>query len=125
MTDYRNDTADRALNGRAARLALQTAVLMSRRGDAWQTDLVDISATGVRLARPARWQGQAGEIWVIDLLASRAASIHVMAEVVRVGADSIAFAFTQIPDDTQQQLWALLGRCADATEPWADDGSTG
>ena len=53
---------------RHARMARQTAVLMSLRGSVWQTDLADISATGVRLERPEQWHGSPGEVWVLDML---------------------------------------------------------
>ena len=70
---------------RHARMPRQTAVLMSRRGDVWQTDLVDISATGVRLSRPTGWPARPGDVWVLDMLFGDQAKVHVMAEVARVG----------------------------------------
>lgn len=110
---------------RHARMLRQTAVLMSRRGDVWQTDLVDISATGVRLSRPAGWQARTGDVWVLDMLFGDKVNVHVMAEVVRVGEQFIALAFARIPEDTQQALWTLLGGYADALEPWDEgDGNT-
>lgn len=106
---------------RHARMVRQTAVLMSRRGDVWQTDLADISATGVRLARPSGWHGQAGDVWVLDMLFGDQVNVHVMAEVVRITDQSIAMAFARIPEDTQAALWELLGGYADTLEPWDDD----
>lgn len=107
---------------RHARMVRQTAVLMSRRGDVWQTDLADISATGVRLARPDAWRGQAGEVWVLDMLFSDDVNVHLMAEVMRVDDASIGLAFARIPEDTEQALWTLLGGYADTLEPWTEDG---
>lgn len=106
---------------RHARMVRQTAVLMSRRGDVWQTDLADISATGVRLARPMEWHGHAGDVWVLDMLFSDDVNVHVMAEVVRVTGTHIALAFARIPEDVQAALWNLLGGCADTLEPWDGD----
>lgn len=103
---------------RHARMVRQTAVLMSRRGDVWQTDLEDISATGVRLARPSGWHGQPGDVWVLDMLFGDDVNVHVMAEVVRVGGEHIAAVFARIPEDTQEALWNLLGGYADTLEPW-------
>jgi hypothetical protein len=108
---------------RHARMPRQTAVLMSRRGDVWQTDLIDISATGVRLSRPDGWQARPGDVWVLDMLFGDQANVHVMAEVARVGEQFIALAFARIPEDTQQALWALLGGYADTLEPWDEDAS--
>ena len=106
---------------RHARMVRETAVLMSRRGDVWQTDLADISATGVKLARPDGWHGETGDCWVLDMLFADDVNVHVMAEVVRIAPDHIALAFARIPEDTQQALWALLGGYADTLEPWDED----
>ncbi|HEX7325921.1 MAG TPA: PilZ domain-containing protein [Rhodanobacteraceae bacterium] len=107
---------------RHARMLRQTAVLMSRRGDIWQTDLADISATGARLARPAEWHGQPGEVWVLDMLFGADINVHVMAEVVRVSTAHVALSFARIPPETEHALWELLGGYADTLEPW-DDGA--
>lgn len=98
----------------------ETAVLMSLRGVVWQTDLADISATGVRVARPAQWQGEPGEVWVLDMLFGNDVNVHVMAEVVRVTDQFIAFAYARIPEEVQQRLWDLLGGYADTLEAWAE-----
>ena len=105
---------------RHARMVRQTAVLMSLRGSVWQTDLADISATGVRLARPAQWHGVPGEVWVLDMLFDTEVNVHVMAEVVRVTDGFIALAYARIPEDAQQSLWNLLGGYADELEPWKE-----
>lgn len=106
---------------RHARMPRQTAVLLSRRGDVWQTGLTDISATGARLSRPEGWHGQPGEVWVLDMLFGDHANVHVMADVVRVAEAFIALSFERIPEDTQQTLWALLGSYADTLEPWEEE----
>lgn len=106
---------------RHARMVRQTAVLMSRRGDVWQTDLADISATGVRLARPEGWHGGTGEVWVLDMLFGEQVNVHVLAEVARVTEHFVALAFARIPEDTQAALWSLLGGYADTLEPWDED----
>lgn len=106
---------------RHARMVRQTAVLMSQRGSVWQTDLADISATGVRLARPEQWHGEPGDVWVLDMLFGTDVNVHVMAEVVRVSEQFIALAYARIPEDAQQALWQLLGGYADTLEPWDDD----
>lgn len=115
------DQADARM--RHARMVRRTAVLMSRRGDVWQTDLVDISATGVRLARPASWHGQIGDVWVLDMLFGEDLNVHVMAEVARVTSHHVALAFARIPGDVQQALWNLLGGYADSLEPWDEDAA--
>lgn len=109
---------------RQARMACDAAVLMSRRGDVWQTDLADISATGVRLSCPRGWRGRSGEVWALDMLLGDDVNVHVMAEVVRVDPEHIALAFARIPEDAQHALWTLLGRYADTLEKWRDGGPT-
>ncbi|HET7610704.1 MAG TPA: PilZ domain-containing protein [Rhodanobacteraceae bacterium] len=117
--DYNTDrTVDHV---RHARMVRETAVLMSRRGDVWQTDLADISATGVRLARPTEWHGNPGDVWVLDMLFSDDINVHVMAEVVRVTAAHVALAFARIPEEVQVSLWNLLGGYADTLERWDEE----
>lgn len=120
VSDYKPDRSaeDRV---RHARMVRETAVLMSQRGDVWQTDLANISATGVRLSRPTEWHGHAGDVWVLDMLFSDDVNVHVMAEVVHVTEQHIALAFARIPEDVQAVLWNLLGGYADTLEPWDDD----
>lgn len=107
---------------RHARMRRQTAVLMSRRGDVWASDLEDISSTGVLLARPQGWRGAPGELWVLDMLFDDDLNIHLEARVARVACDRIGFAFARIPEDKQGPLWELLGGYADTLEPWRNPG---
>lgn len=110
----------RAAGLRHARMKSQIAVLMSRRGDVWATELEDISATGALITRPTNWKGEPGDLWVLDMLFQENLNIHLEARVARVSADCIGFAFARIPEDKQAPLWELLGGYADALEPWSD-----
>jgi len=103
---------------RHARMKSQIAVLLSRRGDVWATELEDISATGALLARPNNWKGAHGDLWVLDMLFQENLNIHLEARVARISDDRIGFAFARIPEDKQAPLWELLGGYADALEPW-------
>lgn len=103
---------------RHARMKRETAVLLSRRGDVWATELEDISATGALLARPAQWHGETDELWVLDMLFNENLNIHVEARIVRVFGDRIGCEFARIPEDKQAPLWNLLGGYADTLEPW-------
>lgn len=120
MTDATTCSApmrDDVIRVRHARMAREAAVLMSRRGDVWQTDLLDISATGARLARPGGWHGAPSDVWVLDVLFGDGLNVHMLAEVVRTDDAGIAFAFVRIPEDSEQALWTMLGVYADRTEP--------
>lgn len=114
------DRSDGSGGLRHARMKRQTAVLMSRRGDVWTTELDDISATGALLARPDNWEGEAGELWVLDMLFHDNLNIHLEARIARVSRDRIGFEFARIPEDKQAPLWNLLGGYADTLEPWND-----
>ncbi|HEV7777488.1 MAG TPA: PilZ domain-containing protein [Luteibacter sp.] len=106
---------------RHARMKVETAVLMSRGGEAHPTELIDISATGALLRRPLGWRGEAGETWVLDMIFGNDLHIHMEASVARVSARQIGMEYTRIPDDKQTQLWNLLGGYADTLEEWSDN----
>jgi len=118
MDEEQARNTPRATGLRHARMKSQIAVLLSRRGDVWATELEDISATGALLARPNNWKGAHGDLWVLDMLFQENLNIHLEARVARVSEDRIGFAFARIPEDKQAPLWELLGGYADALEPW-------
>ncbi|HEY4093608.1 MAG TPA: PilZ domain-containing protein [Luteibacter sp.] len=106
---------------RHARMKVQTAVLLSRGGEAHSTDLVDISATGALLRRPAGWRGENGQTWILDMVFGHDLHINMEARVVRVGARQIGMEYSLIPEDKQAPLWELLGGYADTLETWVDE----
>jgi hypothetical protein len=106
---------------RHARMKVQTAVLMSRGGEAHPTDLVDISATGALLRRPTGWRGEPGQTWVLDMVFGHDLHINLEARVVRTSARQIGVEYSLIPEDKQASLWELLGGYADTLEAWVDE----
>jgi hypothetical protein len=116
-----SDKEDSNTRYRHARMKVQTAVLMSRGGEAHPTDLVDISATGAMLRRPLGWRGEPGQTWILDMVFGHDLHIHMEAMVARVSARQIGMAYTLIPEDKQLPLWELLGGYADTLEAWTDD----
>jgi len=106
---------------RPARMRIQTTVLMSHGNESHPTELVDISATGVLLRRPLGWSGEPGQSWVLDMIFGHDLHIHLEAQVARVSARHIGFAYTRIPEDKQVPLWNLLGGYADILEQWQDE----
>ncbi|WP_159893922.1 PilZ domain-containing protein [Luteibacter sp. HA06] len=116
-----SDKEDSNTRFRHARMKVQTAVLMSRGGEAHPTDLVDISATGAMLRRPLGWRGEPGQTWILDMVFGHDLHIHMEAMVARVSARQIGMAYTLIPEDKQLPLWELLGGYADTLEAWTDD----
>ncbi|MEO7050124.1 MAG: PilZ domain-containing protein [Rhodanobacter sp.] len=105
---------------RPARMQIETTVLMSRRGESHPTELVDISATGALLRRPLGWSGEAGQIWVLDMIFGHNLHIHLEATVARISDHHIGFSYSRIPEDKQVPLWNLLGGYADILEYWKD-----
>lgn len=104
---------------RHARMPLRSAVFISAGDDAWTSEVLDISATGVLVARPQTWAGQIGDVFSLDLLIGDTLNIHVEARVARVDGDELGFAYERIPEDKEIPLWTLLGGYADKLEDWS------
>lgn len=118
MTDTNGQDGVKNRRLRPARMQIETAVLMSRAGEAQPTELVDISATGVMLMRPLGWVGEPGQSWLLDMIFGRDLNIHLEAVVSRITPHRIGFSYQSIPEDKQVALWNLLGGYADTLEPW-------
>ncbi len=103
---------------RSARMTIHSTALISRGLDSWSSEILDISATGLRAARPPGWNGRIDDTFNIDMLIGDSLDIHVVARVARIADDEIGFAYSRIPDDKQVPLWTLLGRYADSDEPY-------
>lgn len=101
---------------RHARMPIQSTVLLSRGADSWTTDIEDISASGVLVAKPEGWRYGTGELFVLDMMIRPDLNIHLEATVARVTVDQIGFAYTRIPADKEAPLWNLLGGYADRLE---------
>lgn len=106
---------------RHARMRIDSAALISHRHGAWSSELEDISATGVRVARPQDWTGEIGDLVTLDMLVGESLNIHVQATVARITENYIGFAYERIPEEKEVPLWNLLGGYADALEPWDDE----
>ncbi|MCB1628251.1 MAG: PilZ domain-containing protein [Xanthomonadales bacterium] len=111
-----NDAA--GMGRRPSRMPIRSAVLVVRGDESWTSDVADISATGVRIDRPADWVGEVGDLFVLDMLFDDTLNINVEARVARVSDEEVGFVFARIPPDKEVPLWNLLGRHADQTERW-------
>ncbi|MDN5923480.1 MAG: PilZ domain-containing protein [Xanthomonadales bacterium] len=105
---------------RHARMQINSAAFISHGREAWSCEMADISATGVRVRRPADWHGEVGDHVTLDMLVGESLNIHVEATTTRVTAEFIAFTYSRIPPDKEVPLWNLLGGYADTLEPWDD-----
>jgi hypothetical protein len=101
---------------RHMRMPIRSVVLISMGPQSWETEVVNISATGLLAERPREWLGVAGDRCVLDLLIGTDLNIHVEANVTRLTSNHIGFAYTSIPEDKEHALWGLLGQYADHTE---------
>lgn len=105
---------------RPARMRIDTTVLLSRGMHSLASGMVDISATGALVRRPAGWPGAIGETWTLDMVFDGDLNIHLDVRVVRLSRDKIGLAYTRIPEEKQVPLWNLLGGYADTLELWHD-----
>lgn len=103
---------------RHARMPSKAAVLISCADDAWNSQVQDISATGVLVDRPDGWTGQLGDLMALDMLIGDELHIHLEATVARITAQRIGFAYARIPEDKETKLWNMLGGYADRLEPF-------
>lgn len=113
MTNESNEVPSRP-----ARMPIRSAILMSRGGNAWSSEIENISATGVLIVRPEVWTGQVGDRYVLDMLIGEALDIHVEARLARITDEQLGFAYERIPEDRETALWNLLGDYADRVEPY-------
>jgi hypothetical protein len=105
---------------RHARMQIRSAVLMSRGGESWSSEIEDISATGVLVARPADWQGSPGDLYNLDMLIGEDLNIHLEATVARITPQHVGFAYARIPPEKEIPLWSLLGGYADRLEQFEE-----
>jgi len=105
---------------RSARMSIRSAVLISRGLNAWSSEIEDISATGVLVARPENWRGRIDEVFVLDMLIGESLDIHVEARLARLTETQLGFAYERIPEDKETPLWNLLGGYADRLEPYSN-----
>lgn len=105
------DSPERYL--RHARMPIRSILLISMGALSWVSEVENISATGVLALRPDDWKASAGERCVLDLLVGDDLHIHLEANVTRVTASHVGFAYTRIPEEKEHLLWDLLGQFAD------------
>ncbi len=104
---------------RHARMPVISTVLLSRGAASTQSELMDISATGLCVHRPDDWQGESGQLWTLDLLLAGDGHVNLEATCVRATERKVCFEFTRIPEDRQIALWNLLGGYADRLESFS------
>ena len=97
-------------------MSLNADVLMLRSGELWDSEVIDISATGVLIKRPVNWEGELGEQLGLELLLGEFDTIGVFATISRIDDDTIAFQYSRIPVRSEAPLWNLLGVHADTME---------
>lgn len=97
-------------------MPIQSVVLISMGARSWETELENISATGLLALRPDGWAAMAGDRCALDLLIGADLNIHLEAHVSRITPSHVGFVYTNIPEDKEHALWGLLGKHADDVE---------
>jgi hypothetical protein len=106
---------------RHKRMNINSAVLLMRGIDSWTTELRDISATGCLVDRPDGFGARIGDHFVLDMVIGDEVTLYMEAQVARLTATSVGFAYSRIPEDKQVPLWNLLGGYADTLETYDDE----
>lgn len=101
---------------RYQRMPMDACALLLYRGHAWDSEVVDISASGTLVRRPPGWSADHGSDLNLELILDDGGTIALHGKVARLTSHDIGIEFTHIPAWSQAPLWNLLGDCADATE---------
>lgn len=102
---------------RYQRMPLDAEVLLLQQGCSWDTQGIDISATGLLVIRPPHWDDFREDLeFNLELVLGDGETISLVGRVVRVDDKGVALVFTRIPPESEAPLWRLLGAFADATE---------
>ncbi|MDX1569116.1 MAG: PilZ domain-containing protein [Xanthomonadales bacterium] len=102
---------------RYQRMPLDAEVILLKRGRSWDTQGIDISATGLLVVRPENWEDPEDDHeFNIELIQADGDTIALAGRVVRVDDMGVALIFTRIPPESEAPLWRMLGAFADATE---------
>ncbi len=101
---------------RYRRKPLEADVIILQRGEAWDSQGIDISATGMLVLRPEGWVEEAGVEYGLELVLADGSTIATRGIIRRSDELGVAFEFTRIPPESEAPLWRLLGAFADSTE---------
>jgi hypothetical protein len=108
-----------ATGERACRMRVDACALLLYRGEAWETRVNDISASGVLIERPRGFPGGADAQINLEIILDNGGTVAVSGRVARVADRVMGVEFTNIPAWSQAPLWHLLGEYAEQTETLA------
>ncbi|MDJ0656261.1 MAG: PilZ domain-containing protein [Xanthomonadales bacterium] len=101
---------------RDRRMRLRAEVVVLRHGEMWDSEVVDISASGMLIREPENWDGSLGDEMCIELILCEKDTIALLGKVVRYDGECLGLEFTHIPPRSEIPLWSLLGEYADSME---------
>ncbi|MEM1092474.1 MAG: PilZ domain-containing protein [Pseudomonadota bacterium] len=101
---------------RYRRMSLRAEVVVLRQGELWDSEVVDISASGLLMRRPDDWEGSLGDEMSVELLLAEQKTIALFGKVVRYDRENVGLEFSHIPPESEVPLWTLLGAYADALD---------
>ena len=95
---------------RYRRVNVLDAVVVTPNGHGHDTQVLDVSAGGARVALPADWTPTTGAALKVLFLPDTNMSIVLQAHVTRVTTDHLGVAFGVAQDADIQQLLYMLGK---------------
>ncbi|MEM9530399.1 MAG: PilZ domain-containing protein [Pseudomonadota bacterium] len=105
---------------RYTRMQLRAEVVLLRQGELWDSEVVDISASGMLVRRPSDWEGALGDEVSVELIVADRQTIPMFGKIVRYDDDILGVEYTHIPPPSEIPLWTLLGEFADAIDHQAE-----
>lgn len=90
------------------RIPFDADITLSRNGEKWQTQLLDISLHGVLVSRPEAWPQDGGEEYCITLPLGGDSSIKVNGRIAHIEADQIGLSFENMELESASHLKRLL-----------------
>ncbi len=97
---------------RKSRSALRAGLRISTPVKDWESEVLDISLSGMRIERPPDFDLGVGQRVEAELRTKEfAAAISLRARVVRVGDGDMALRFDTVSPPLEAELRELIGRC--------------
>jgi len=97
-------------------MPLRVALFGVSHGEGWIADAINLSASGLLIARPAQCRVCVGDPVTLALSLGENATVSLEGRVVRVTEREIAVQHTRIPPEDEIGFWEVLGEYADRIE---------
>jgi hypothetical protein len=95
---------------RKSRSTLKAGLRISTPVKDWESAVLDISLSGMRIERPAGFDLGVGQRVEVELRVQEFAPATLRARVVRIGEDDVALRFETVSPPVESELRELIGR---------------